>query len=359
MLILLRAEAVYAMGMGPNRSIIDKVVYTASLASNQSEIDTQLDTLRIITATSGGRELTAEQTTKLEELQTWLEEYLVKRERLRLFTHESLAVQIDQYMQGHVNNKSRGLLFGVVGVSALLAFAAASLPLSGIPERVQAGGATAFSVITIGAAWLFLMALHAFQSSLRRAFRIICAGMILLGLSLLEQPIIEILELRDVSSLLYPLPILLAATLFHIGNARYVRLAGVQSVWTKAWPVIAVCGAASLITWFLPHPPATESELVFDLAAIIWACILVMPVTSAVILPMAARRLPDLYKMPIQRLAQAMIPIILVCVYQYVVRILAGPYMDGVVAYVMFGLIIIMSLGLLRAGYAFNKITRY
>lgn len=344
--------------MASDRTLIDRVVYTASLVSSPAEIDKSLDTLRMITARSD-RTLSQADIDRLNDLQSELEDYLVTRERLRFFTPESLRVQIDQYMQGYVSGKSRILLLLVVGVAILLAAGAASLPLSNIPQRVQAGGATAFSAVTIGAAWLFLAALPAFQSRLRQAFAVICTGMILLGLSLLEQPIIEIFELRDVSSLLYPIPILVAAALFHIGNTMYVRLAGIKTVLTQAWPVALLCLVASAITFFLPHPAPVETELVHDLAAAIWVCILILPVISAIILAKTAKSLPELYKEPISRLFQAMIPIITVCAYQYVVRIIAGSYMDGVVAYILFSLILIMALGLLRAGYAFNKITRY
>lgn len=353
-----RHHSVYAYFMAAGKTLIDKVIYTASLVSSLSEIDKSLDTLRQITAQKG-HILSQDDIAKLNSLQSDLENYLITRERLRFFTRESLRVQIDQYMQGYSNSKSRILLLSVIGVAILLAAGAAMLPLSNIPQRVQASGATAFSAITIGAAWLFLAALPAFQSRLRRAFTVICTGMILLGLSLLEQPIIEIFELREVSSLLYPIPILAAATLFHIGNAMYVRLADVKTVLTKAWPVLLSCFVAVVITFFIPHPPSVETELVYDLAAAIWACILVMPVMSAIILAKASRSLPELYKVPISRLFQAMLPIIVVCAYQYVVRIVAGPYMDGVVAYVLFSLILVMALGLLRAGYAFNKIIRY
>lgn len=348
----------YAYTMTPGKTLVDQVVYTASLASSPTDIDEPLDTLRKITARED-HALSQADVAKLNSLQNELEDYLVTRERLRFFTPESLRVQIDQYMQGYVNGKSRILLLMVVGAAIFLAVGAASLPLSNIPQRVQAGGATAFSAITVGAAWLFLMALPAFRSRLRQAFVVICTGMILLGLSLLEQPIIEIFELREVSSLLYPIPILVAATLFHIGNAMYVRLAGVKTVLTKAWPVVLLCFVASVVTFFLPHPPSVETELTYDLAAAIWVCILIMPVVSAIILAKTAKSLPELYKVPINRLFQAMIPIVVVCAYQYVVRIVAGPYMDGVVAYILFSLILVMALGLLRAGYAFNKIIRY
>jgi len=345
--------------MASDRSLIDKIVYTASLASNQSEIDVQLDTLRAITARSNPQALTPAETAELEKLQSVLEAYLVSRERLRLFTPESLRVQIDQYMQGGTDRRSRTLLFGVLGIAAVLATGAALLPLADIPQRVQSGGATAFSAVTIGAAWLFLAALPAFRSGLRRAFVVICIGMALLGLSLLEQPLIEIFGLRDYSSLFYPVPILIAATLFHFGNAMYVRLVGVVSWWTKVWPVLVLSVVGSLITCVLPHPPSSESEFTYRLAAVIWWVILVMPLTSAIILPMAARKLPELYKRPVMRLFQAMLPIIVVVAYQYVVRIVAGSYMDGIVAYILFSLILVMALGLLRAGYAFNKIIRY
>jgi hypothetical protein len=342
---------------------IAQVTYTASLISHPEEVDTVLDSLRTITArTNPSAPLSKNDEETLTSVQQQLESYLVSKEKLRSFTHDSLRIQIEQHMAGYRSKSSLIQLWIVILIAATCAIIAASLPfLETIPERVQAGGATAFSLLTVGAGSLFLTALPAFKSALRQRFLLICAGVTLLGLSLLGQPIMEIFHLRQypLTSLLYSLPILVAAILFHTGDARYIRLLGVKNVWTTAKPILIAGVILSLVTCLVPHLPTSEPEFIHDLVACMWAWILLTPIASAIIFPMAIKRLPDLYKPPIRLLFYAMFPIIAVVLYQYIIRVIAGPFMEGPVAYILFSLVIVMGLALLRAGYAFHKVSRY
>lgn len=342
---------------------IEQVTYTASLVSHPQEIDALLDPLRAITArTNSSAFLSQNDKEKLASIQKQLEDYLLTKEKLRYFTRASLQIQIEQHLAGYRSKSSLIQLWIVILIASVGAAVAASLPfLETVPQRVQAGGAAAFSLITIGAGTLFLTALPAFKSALRQRFLLICAGVMLLGLSLLGQPIMEVFGLRHypVVSVLYSLPIFLAAVLFHSGNAAYVRLIGITNIWTTAKPILIIGTTLSAIVWFLPHQPTGEPEFIHDLVALLWTWILLTPIASAIILPMAIKRLPELYKPPIRLLFYAMFPIIAVVLYQWVIRIIAGPFMEGPVAYVLFSLVIVMGLGLLRAGYAFHQVSRY
>lgn len=342
---------------------IEQVTYTASLVSHPQEIDAILDPLRTITArTSSSASLSQNDKEKLASVQKQLEDYLLTKEKLRYFTRESLQIQIEQHLAGYRSKSSLIQLWIVILIATAGAVVAASLPfLETIPQRVQAGGATAFSLITIGAGTLFLTALPAFKSALRQRFLLVCAGVTLLGLSLLGPPIMEIFSLRQYPavSILYSIPLFIAATLFHIGDASYVRLLGIKNFWTTAKPILIAGTILTPIVWFLPHLPTHEPELVHDFVASIWTWMLLMPTASIIILPMAVKRLPELYKPPIRLLFYAMIPIVAVVLYQCVLRIMAGPFMQGPVAYVLFSLVIVMGLGLLRAGYAFHQVSRY
>jgi hypothetical protein len=347
----------------PARVFIDRIIYIVSLVTSPQDVDPFLDTLRGITSRiDPSRPLNQADRKRLQALQEELETYLVTREPLRKFTPEALTLQIEQHMQGNVGHKSRTQLIATVTVATLCAMSAALLlPLSNVPQRIQVGGATEFSLLTVGAAWLFWTALPAFKSELRRAFVLICAGVSLLGLSMLEQPVFQIFNLQrfPVVSLIFPLPILVAATLFQAGDVAYTRLLGVKNWWASAQPVIFGAVILSVITWLLPHPPTGESELIHDSAAIIWAWILIMPIASAFLLPQAIRKVPELYKPPIRALFQSILAIIAVVVYQYVLRIVASPTRVGLIAYGFFGCVIVMGLALLRAGYGFNKVSRY
>jgi len=346
------------------KELIERIVYTASLVTHPEEVNALLDPVRLATAhlRDGQGSLSGTDRQKLLATQRQLEEYLITRERLRSFTPETLRIQIEQHMRGDANRKSRLQVVGVVVVAIALAAIAASLPgLSSAQQRGLVFGATAFSLITVGAAWLFLTALSSFKSELRRAFIVICAGVTVLGLSLLGQPIMEVFSLRQypIVSLLYSVPIFIAAILFHVGDTLYVRLVGVKNIWTSAWPIIIAGLPLTIVTFFVPHLPTREPPFIFHLVALIWLWMLLTPIASAIILRMALRQVPELYKPPVRHLFQAMFPIIAVVAYQYALRIIAGPYMEGLVAYILFGLVTVMGMALLRAGYTFNKISRY
>lgn len=343
---------------------IDKLFYTASLATNPRDIDPLLDRMRVMTSRPGYKPemLTDNERAVVTELQAELEQYLVTKEPLRSFTPQSLQLQITQHMEGNVGSSSKRQLIVVLVVAFVVALGAAVLlPLADPQQRGQVGGSVAFSLVNVGAAWLFVTALRAFKSSLRQAFVLICSGVTLIGVSLVSHPIVEVYQLRSypLTSLLLPLPLLAAAIIFYAGNVRYARLVGVIGRSVAVWPVLLAGLVLSIVTWLLPHQAVNEPEIVFDAAAIMWGIMLLMPVASTFVLPKVVRQLPELYKPPARALAASMWGIIAVVGYQFVLRVVAGPYMSGPVAYGLFALVVVMGLMLLRAGYAFNKVSQY
>lgn len=347
----------------PAQSLIDRITYTASLATSLQGIDSLLEPVRFITARVNSTDpLQPRDRAELEAVQQQLEHYLVTQEKQRYFTPDSLQLQIEQHMQGYGGRHSRRQLNVVIAVSALVAIAAACLPmLQGPQQRGRVAGSVLFSSLTIGAAWLFLSALPAFTSRPRHAFQTICAGVTILGLSLLEQPIVHVLAIqsRPLVVLLYPVPILIAAVLFHIGNVRYARLLNVHSRWTTTWPVVATGTLLSLVAWFTPHPTVTESEIIHDLATVIWSWVLVMPIGSAIVLRKAIRLQPELYRPSVRALFQAMIPIVGVTSYLFILNMAGNVNADNLFVYGLFVIVIVMSLFLVRSGYIFNKVSRY
>jgi hypothetical protein len=76
---------------------VDIIIYTASLVSNQTQIDSQLDVLRAITSKQAtGEALSTSDETKLKDLYLKLEEYLVNEEKIRTFDRDSLRHKITQ-----------------------------------------------------------------------------------------------------------------------------------------------------------------------------------------------------------------------------------------------------------------------
>lgn len=349
------------------REVVERINYTASLATHPQYIDVILAPYRAITARMGNSQpLSAQDHATLKSVQQQLETYLVQHEPVRSFTPQSLRLQIDQHMRGNTNRRSRLQVAIILLAAVALAVSVLFLPeyaARGLQQQVQLGLTVAFAVLHLGAAWLFISALKSFKSPLRQAFTLICVAVIILGLSLLEQPIIEYFSLRQyaLTSIVFPLQILIAGSCFHLGDCLYARLVGVRSRLISVVPILAGAIILAGITPFVPHqaPAFGEPELVFDLSAVIWSWIVWLPIISAFILPKVVRQLPSMYKPPAQALLLSMFPIIAVTGYQYYLRLTVGAQLAGTSAYILFGLIVVMGIALLRAGYIFNKVSRY
>src|SRR5688572_7901230 len=163
--------------MNHGSPLINRIVYTASLATDARAIDPILDPMRQITAKfSPGQELPQADQAILQRVQQQLETYLVERETSRYFTPESLQLQIEQHERGDNRTTQLEMLIVVI-ITILGGLATSALPfLSGLQDRMLAGGAMAFSLVHIGAAALFLTALPAFRSQFRKAFMVLCTA---------------------------------------------------------------------------------------------------------------------------------------------------------------------------------------
>lgn len=77
--------------LSPNASYVDVVAATASLVSKPAAVDSELDKLRNITASTPNlKALSKEDKTTLKQVYLYLEEYLVTREPLAKFSREAL-----------------------------------------------------------------------------------------------------------------------------------------------------------------------------------------------------------------------------------------------------------------------------
>lgn len=99
-------------------------------------------------------------------MQQRLEKYLLTQEKVRLFTPESLKLQIELHEAGNSFRKSRMQLLIIMVTAFVVALSLALfLPLDTPEQRGVVGGATAFSLVTMGAASLFLTAQSASNPS--------------------------------------------------------------------------------------------------------------------------------------------------------------------------------------------------
>lgn len=348
---------------GSNAQLIEKVTYTASLASDATAIDTIMESLREVTARiSSSDDLSTQDVATINNVQSKLENYLVTQENLRTFTPESLKLQIEQRLQGNDAYKRTRLQLAIALFLTVAAVVVAT-QLPGAPKEpfllVRLAGFTAVAALHLSAAWLFLSALASFKSELRKAFIVLCIGIILLGLALLEQPIIELLSLRntDFIGIFISIPLVIAAATIYTGIYLYARTVGVRS--SVVWPLALGASVMVLVSFLSPHAPASEPELAYDIAATLQGWVAIFPIISLPIMTMVVHKLAEIYKPPARALQQALVIIILVTVYVYAVRLIGGSKLDGIVGIIALTLLILEGVYLVRAGYVFNKVSRY
>lgn len=164
---------------------IDRIIYLASLASKPDDIEPMMDDLRVITATWDGKSfLDQSQERRLDVLEVRLKQYLIASDPLRTFTEESLNQQLASHEgRGKLGLASRSLM--VILLASAIIPALSYLPFLPLSSQVRAFLAIPlfFVVLHIGISWLYLSALKNFQQDVRRAFQIICVGVVLFGLT--------------------------------------------------------------------------------------------------------------------------------------------------------------------------------
>ncbi|HET8670525.1 MAG TPA: hypothetical protein VFM05_07850 [Candidatus Saccharimonadales bacterium] len=287
-------------------SIIDVITYSASLASDPRAIDQHLDSLRAITSrTAGHAALDGRDMQVLQATYNDIETYLVEHEPLRAFTRESLREQLYNHFQ---NKKQKKRIWRQLGAIWLCTIGFPVLPFlvpgSGASEaKVAFAMAFAFAALYIGAAWLFWSALDKFKSNLRDAYKLICLGTILLGLTLLQLPILMLIGKVDSPWLDYggtTTTIALALLPIYLGLNRFCRLLDIKSRFLSWKLLLAVTVLAAVASVVMPHVAVPDKpEWLLDYSLVSMMAGTVLTVFSSYLVILLRRQLTDLYRKPL------------------------------------------------------------
>ncbi|HSX07734.1 MAG TPA: hypothetical protein VLG11_02475 [Candidatus Saccharimonadales bacterium] len=242
-----------------DRQLINIIGYLASLVSDPHAIDSQLDTLRQVTARGSSDTLSAPDRAKLMQLQAYLENYLITSDPLRQFTQESVNQRIKlAFGAGRSFVAFRLPLLIIWAAAALMCLLPFVLPLPGSgvirPVLSITGGLTALNV---GAAILLWMSRRNFRMQLRAVYMPICLGFVIVSVSLIQVPIVlnigtdvVLTWFRYVTA---SLPCLLGTMFIYIGIRRFCLLRGLaRTYWLSLRRVIVVVlGAAIAVSLLL------------------------------------------------------------------------------------------------------------
>lgn len=252
--------------------LVDRIIYLASLASKRDDVDPMLETLREVTSTwDRTQSITGEKHAQLEELEQKLKQYLINDDPVRAFNSESLAKRLADQVAGTTDTNSdsnvRSFWF-VLGGSVL----AAAIGFVAPPQPFSLSNLTLFSIplfftaLHIGISWFYLTALRNFKSEVRRAFVVICIGILLFAVAFSHYALISAFGLTEHPLLRYGgVTWLVSAPLITIfyGLVLYARQVGVKSSLLR-WPVVlGIFVASTVVVVVLPHAPVTD-EFLFD-----------------------------------------------------------------------------------------------
>ena len=263
--------------MGNDQLMVERVVYLASLVSDKNTIDPLLDTLRFITSKrEPGQqlELTADERTKMSNLETQLSEHLVNKDPVRAFTTDSLKSKLAEHFassnpRAQANRKTRRLVFMIFG----LAFLGYGLGMATIPAELNARFTLAapimMLVIGIGIAWMFWSSRQLLAPTMKTSFGLFAAALIISTITSAQYPILSAYpHLSDLDFLRYGgfiAPYVAMYATFYAGFYLYARQLQASIKILRPWWVTLTAVALIPVAILLPHP-VTTSELFFDSA---------------------------------------------------------------------------------------------
>jgi hypothetical protein len=344
---------------------VETVIYLASLASEPHAIESILDDVRSVTATmSPNAELTAEQSQLLKTVEEQLVRYLTEEEPVRDFTKDTLRDRIEARFAGGLSFSSlRWMLFWTLLVTLCVGAVLLMLPLDLTAKaRFQMVGSTVFGILPAGAAIFFFTALRTFKPQLQRAYQLICLGMLVFGVSMLAQPILDFNHVREspYGAFAIAAPMLIAFAMIYLGIRRYLGVIGLTSRLYQTRTLFIVLTIGSIIAIILPHANIPDfPEFFFDLSAALLIQLGLLNIMTGLMLLGIAKHSAQIYASAHRGLGIALILAGSGALYILLLRCLLGaarpdgPYALSILAFIIAGLLF------LWVGYAFNRAGRY
>lgn len=306
------------------RQDLDVVFYLASLVSDTRAIDTELDSIRIITARLKPTDpIRTDDHTIINNVTGQLKHYLLTQEKFRAFTPESLEAQVNDFRHG-AERQSFYRVLKIATIFTVVFIAAAMLvplPISGSTRGLMASSLF-FMMVHLAAAWLFLRTLQTFTSALRKAYSLIAWGVIVLGLGQIVQPIVALLHLESTpyNTLLSILPLIPSYMLMCLGGQKFARTVGQSLSKTTFLSVVGTGFLVLCLTLVLLHTVLSTS-LVVDIIIVLQAINIVLVTLFGTLTRGVMRQVSTLYARPLRLLFLFTLISFLIGVYMYIVNL--------------------------------------
>lgn len=159
----------------------------------------------------------------------------------------------------------------------MFVLATQKFPHFSLLHQIMFGLSGPMAALSIGASILFLWGRKDFKAGPRRAYGLLCTGIIFFGISQIQFPLLEIFELRFLLSTpfggLIALPYLLSVIFTLLGMRLLVHSLGIKTRLASLPLVITTAFAAAYLSTLLPHAyfaPGTFATAQINGAFAIW-----------------------------------------------------------------------------------------
>lgn len=293
------------------KQLIDRIVYLASLVSEPRSVDTTLDELRVITASSS--QLSPRDIDTLKSIKTRLEDHLLHKERLRSFTDESLHTIVERHFAtaDPIKDARKAALGRIITTVLVVSAITGSL----VALRLMHGQVVlAFFICLLfgGLALLFQSIKKDLVAQLHGSVNYLMAAVICNGFFALNFPIIaanshleRMYMMQHGGFLIGAIPVYVFYYLAFYLYAKQLQVAVPRALRPAGAAITAVIVA--IVSALLPHPVAVPDEFFFDLAVIGFAVSVYFSGIAAVVGLMAVPKTTALYSKSILFLAISMV----------------------------------------------------
>jgi hypothetical protein len=259
-----------------------------------------------------------------------------------------------------VRSRLASMVAVALAVTLLAALAVPYSVASGVGElafRFDFGlvvAATAFFIIAVS---MFFLGLKGFKPGLKRAYVLICAGVLCIVSGVIILPLLTIFNLNEtwlVTTRAVAIPYLFSGVLIYMGVRKYAKLLNITSLWTKAWFVAAFVVAGLAITALIPHAPQGD-ELEFDIVNGLIVAISLFIIAAAIVALAIKNQSSGIYTNPLAWLFIAIACTSVPAIVSTAFRMFG---MDNwfTEAFTDFSIMVVGIL-YIRSGYAFTRIT--
>jgi hypothetical protein len=191
------------------------------------------------------------------------------------------------------------VILGASGAGLLALFALMPGGVRGI-DRVMLALPGFIVPLHAGIIWLFWSALRDFRPGLRRAYGLICLGIVMTLIGAVQFPFLFAFpQLLDWPVFRYGgfLPFFaVMCGLFYFGLRMFAQMLGMTTRWASLRIVLPLAVIVTAVTVWLPHAAVVRDEAFFDVSVVSFVLCAVFSVPSAFLARMIARSVSGRYQ---------------------------------------------------------------